>query len=64
MPQPPYSPDLAPAEFFLFPKTKDSNERKAFYYDGGDERKIETGAVDDAKKRVSEVFRQLEEMLA
>ena len=30
MPQPSYSSDLAPADFFLFPKTEDTDERKAF----------------------------------
>jgi hypothetical protein len=27
---PPYSPDLAPSDFFLFPKIKENIERKAF----------------------------------
>ena len=26
--KPPYSPDLAPADFFLLPKTKNTDERK------------------------------------
>ena len=30
MPQPPYSPDLAPAEFFLFPKLKTTMKGKRF----------------------------------
>ena len=63
MPQPPYSPDLAPADFFLFPKTENTDARKAFYYDGGDKRKIESGAVGNAKKRVLEVFCGLEKTL-
>ena len=53
MPQLPYSPDLVPADFFLFPKL-----------DWGDKRKIETGAVGDIKKRVSEAFRELKKTLA
>ena len=52
MPQPPYSADLAPANFFLFNKTEDTDESKAFCYDKG---KIETEAVGDIKKRFSEV---------
>ena len=49
---------------FPFPKTEDTDERKAFCYDCGDQRKIETGAVGDAKKHVAEVFRGLEKTLA
>ena len=30
MPQPPYSPDLGPAEFFLFPELKTPIKRKCF----------------------------------
>ena len=37
--QPPCSPDLAPADFFLFPITEDTNKRKAFCYNWGDEKK-------------------------
>ena len=39
------------------------NDRKAFCYDWGDKRKIEA-AVGDTKKRVSEVFQELEKTLA
>ena len=35
-----------------------------FFYDCGDKKKFETGAVGDTKKRVSEVYRGLEKMLA
>ena len=45
---------------FPLPKTEDSDERKMFCVDWGDKRKIETLAVDDTKKRVSEMFRGLE----
>ena len=58
MPQPLYSPDLAPADFYLFPKLK--APMKVFYYDWGDKWKIETGALGDTKKYVSEAFRRLE----
>ena len=47
--QPPYSPDLAHANFFLFPKTENTNERRAFCYDWEGKRKIETEAVSDTK---------------
>ena len=58
MSQIPYSPELAPWLFPL-PKTEDTDERKAFCYNWGDKRKIETGAVGDAKMRFSEVFQGL-----
>ena len=60
MPQPLYSLDW----LFPLPKTKVSDERKAFCYDWRDKRKIETEAVGDIKKRVSEVFLGLEKTLA
>ena len=53
---------LGPAEFFLFRQLK--TPTKAFCYDWGDKRKIETGAICDTKKCVSEVFRGLEKILA
>ena len=46
------------------PKTEDADESKMFCYDWGDKRKIETEAVGDSKKRVSEVFQGLEKTLA
>ena len=51
MPQPPYSLDLDPADFFSFSlrKTEDTDERKAFCYDWGDKGKIETEPVGDTK---------------
>ena len=58
MPQPLYSPDLANAMFFLFPKLK-TLKRKRFVTI---EKKI--GAVDDTKTPVSEMLRGLEKMLA
>ena len=64
MPQPPYSPDFGPRWLFPLPKTEDTDERKAFCCDWEDKRKIETGAVGDTRKRVSEVFRGLEKSLA
>ena len=48
---------------FFSPKTEDTDERKAFCYNWRDQRKIETGAVDDSNKRVSEVFRGFEKTL-
>ena len=54
MPQLPNSADLSPTDIFPLPKNTD--ERKAFCYAGGDKRKIETEAVGDSKKGMSEVF--------
>ena len=46
------------------PVTEDTDERKAFCYDWGHKRKIETRAVGDTKKRISEIFRGLRKTLA
>ena len=63
MPLTPCSPDLAPADFFLFPKLKIPIKRKRCVTIE-EIKKIETAAVGDTKKRVSEVFRGLETTLA
>ena len=57
--QPSYSLDLVPAKFCSLPKTEDTDERKTVCYDREDKRKIETGAVGDTIRRVSEVFREM-----
>ena len=62
MPQPPYSPDLTPDDVFVFPKLKMNGKRFATIKEGY-KRKIETGSVGDIKKRISEVFRGLEQTL-
>ena len=41
-----------------------SSQCKAFCYDCGDKRKIETGAIGNTKKRDSDVYRGLEITLA
>ena len=61
--QPAYSPDLAPAYFLLFPKLKTPMKGKRFATIE-EIKNIETGAVGDTKKRVSEVFLELEKTLA
>ena len=55
---------LDPRLLFPLSKTKDIDERKAFCYNWGDKRKIETRTIGDTKKHISEVFRQLVETLA
>ena len=61
MPQPPYLPDLVPADFFLFPKLKTPMKLKRFARIEEIKEKV---AVGDTKKHVSEVFRGFEKMLA
>jgi hypothetical protein len=55
VPQPPYSPDLVPADFFLFPKLKStlkgSDNRRA-------RRKFATGRVPELEKTLEAVYRQ------
>ena len=60
MPRQPYSPDLCPPWLFTLLKTGATDIRNAFYYDWRDKRKIETGAVGNTKKCISEEFRGLE----
>lgn len=55
MTQPPYSPNLAPCDFFLFPKWKE-----------GDNWRDKAGIEEPAskhEKRVSEIFRGLKEVI-
>ncbi|UYV82535.1 hypothetical protein LAZ67_21002714 [Cordylochernes scorpioides] len=64
MPQPPYSPDLAPCDFFLFPKLK--KPMKGRRYATLDE--IKTASKEELKKILKndffEVLRRLEKPLA
>ena len=55
---------LGPRWLFPLSKTEDTDKRKVFFYNWGDKRKIETGAVGVTKKRVSKVFRGLGKTLA
>ena len=59
--QPPYSPDLAPADFFLFSKLKTSMKGKEL---ATIEEIKEKSIKAIPKKRISEVFRRLEKTLA
>jgi len=43
VPQPPYSPDLTPADFFLFPKWKSSPKRSPISDGRGDRRNLNAG---------------------
>ena len=64
MPEPPYTPDLASADFFRFPKLKTRCKKSVLLRLRRDKRKIETGAVGNTKKRISEMLRELEKTLA
>ena len=64
VPQPPYSPDLAPADFFLFPKLKST--LKGHHFDAFDEiQKNSTKElfVHHSERRVPENVPKLAEML-
>jgi len=54
VPQPPYCPDLAPADFFLFPKWKYLTKRSPISDGRGDRRKFGTGPSRSAAKHVPE----------
>ena len=62
--QPPYPPDLASADYFLFPKLKTPMKRNRFstIEEIKEKSKQELSAI--PKKRVSEVFRGLDKTLA
>ena len=60
MPQPPYSPDVAPADFYLFPKLKTPMKGKHF----ATIEEIKEKSKQKLLARVSEVFSGLEKTLA
>ena len=64
MPQPPYSPDLAYADFLAFPKLKTSIIGKHFVTIEDLKEKSKQELLANPKKRVSEGFRRLEKKLA
>ena len=64
MPQLPNSPHMTPVDFFLSSKLQTSmKDAGAFCYGCGNKRKIIIGAIGDTKKRLSELFRGLEQTL-
>lgn len=52
IPQPPYSPDLAPADFFLFPKMKRLMKGKRFDNVEAITKKIAEGAEEHSGRRL------------
>ena len=63
VPQPPYSPDLTPADFFLFPKLKSTIKRSPISDDRRDKRKFATGPSRHPTKHVSGRVPELEKTL-
>ena len=59
IPQPPYSPDMAPYDFFLFPKIKRTFKGRRFSSTDEIESVSLKGATNYPKDRVPEVFRGL-----
>jgi len=69
VPHPTYSPDLAPADFFLFPKLKTTLKRASFSNHRGDSgkrgkrtarhhRKCVPGSIPTMKETLGTVYRQ------
>jgi hypothetical protein len=55
IPHPPYSPDLAPRDFFLFPRTKSQMKEKSFA--GVSSEKENAGGLEQHQhRRVPEMF--------
>ena len=63
VPQPPYSPDLTPADFFLFPKLKSTIKRSPISDDRRDKRKFAKGPSRHPTKHVSGRVPELEKTL-
>ena len=53
-PQLPYSPDLAPADFFLFPKLKRKCDKRTAYH----QRKCVPGSIPTMEEKFGTVYRQ------
>jgi len=63
VPQPPYSPDLAPSDFWLFPKLK--RPLRGHRFDSIEEKAESTKAIEGhTGKGLFRVFRELEKTLA
>jgi hypothetical protein len=62
IPQPPYSPDLVPADFFFVPEVEIHSERSPISDDRRDRRKFATGPTHCPTKRVPELEETLEAM--
>ena len=63
LPQPPSSPDLAPADFFPVPKVEVHPKRSPISYGRGDKRKFATGPSHHPAKQVPGRVPELEKTL-
>jgi len=63
VPQPPYSPDLVPADFFLIPKWKSSLKGLRISDSRGNRRKFEMGPSRCPTKHVPGHVPEMEKML-
>ena len=63
VPHPTYSPDLAPADFFLFPKLKNHFERTSFPNHRGDSGKCDKRTTRHHRKCIPGSISTMEEML-
>jgi hypothetical protein len=63
VPQPPYSPDLAPVNFFFIPQIKNIVERPMFWVDCLDKVKFASGPAQYPEWSVPEMFRRMKETL-
>lgn len=62
--QPPYFPDMASCEFFLFPKLKEDTQRAMLFNNRWDKNKIASRAQGDTRSGISAVFFKLVVALA
>jgi hypothetical protein len=63
VPQPPYSPDLAPADFFLFLEVEILTKRSPISDERGDTRKVNIGPLHHPAKHVPGRVPELEKTL-
>jgi transposase len=59
VPQPPYPPDLGPADFFLFPKLKSTLKGRCFYTFDKIQEKTEEGVVRYSERSVQKLAETL-----
>jgi hypothetical protein len=63
VPHPPYSPDLAPSDFWLFPTLKTGPSRTSFRNGGRHQRKRRSETARDEKRRFSSMLQQLDRLM-
>jgi hypothetical protein len=63
IPQPPYLPDLAPADILFIPQIENVVERPTFWVDWLNKEKFASGPVQYPEWSILEMFQRMEEML-